>query len=119
MIKNMMSILLMLMFIVLQQGCASSKKIEISTKREALSADCQPRFFLPADKTPISYEKLGTLKFGDTGFSVSCGRDQVRESMRIEACKAGANGIFLVTEKNPDLWSTCYRVTAELIYFEQ
>jgi len=47
--------------------------------------------------------------------SVGSGMEEIREKLRVEACKAGVNGILIVEEQNPSLVSTCYRMTAELI----
>ena len=98
------------------QACASSENLQVASARPALPEDCKVRVYSPGEDRPGDYEVLGTVKFGDAGFSVSCGEDAIREAMRVEACRVGANGIIVIKEKFPSLASTCYRATADLVY---
>ena len=100
------------------QGCAPSEKVKVTSAREALLEDCTVTIFGLNDQKPANFESLATIKLGEKGLSVSCDRESVEESMRVEACRVGANAILIVKEKDPDLWSTCYRATAELVYVE-
>ena len=85
--------------------------------KDPLPSDCRPLIFLPVDQLPENYETVATVKYGDAGFSVGCGKEDIRVRMSAEACQAGANGILIMEEKNPSLASTCYRVTAEFISY--
>ena len=100
------------------QGCATSHKVQVVSTRGALPENCPvTKYSLNAER-PADYEVLATLKIGEKGLSVSCTREEAEASMRAEACRVGANAIIIVKEKEPDLWSTCYRATVELVYVE-
>ena len=58
---------------------------------------------------------LGTIKIGDTGFSVHCNKDIVLQILREEACALNADMIVLKDVKEPDFFSSCFRVTAYFV----
>lgn len=62
---------------------------------------------------PASLKKVGEIKLGDTGFSISCSEEHALELLRKEACSLKANIINIVEESRPDLLSSCYRCRAE------
>lgn len=62
------------------------------------------------------YEQIATVTFGDTGVTLQCDCPTIAEAMRVEACRLGANAALLVHEEEPDVWSTCYRVSAKLVW---
>ena len=96
-------------------ACAATEKVKVAETMPPLPADCQPVVYRSGDTLPARYKVLGEISYGDSGMSVSCGRDTVTERLRQQACKAGANGIRINKEKTMDLWSSCYRVDAELL----
>jgi hypothetical protein len=100
------------------QACAYSKNIEVTSTRQPLPQNCEVKVYSPDEGTPENFELLATVSFDDAGFSVSCGEDDVKEAMRVEACKVGANGIIIIKESFPSVLSTCYRATAHLVYVQ-
>lgn len=60
-----------------------------------------------------SLQKIGEIKLGDTGFSVSCSEAHAIEILKNEACAIHADLINITEENRPDLWSSCYRCKAE------
>lgn len=60
-----------------------------------------------------SLQKVGEIKLGETGFSVACSEAHALEILKKEGCALNANIIYIVEESRPDLWSSCYRCTAE------
>ena len=96
-------------------GCAATEKVNVAETLAPLPPDCQPITYRDTNPPPAGYRVVGQVKYGDSGFSVSCGKDTVTERLRQQACNAGANGIRVTKEKGLDLWSSCYRVEAELI----
>lgn len=101
------------------QGCAPSSDLKTVEVKDSLPGDCRPLVFLPVDQLPESYELVATVKYGDTGLSVHCSKEDIRVKMSAEACRAGANGIVIKKEKDPDIVSSCYRVSAEFISYEE
>jgi hypothetical protein len=104
--------------IIIVQACAPSKNLQVTEARESLPKDCIVDIFPPDTEKPETYDVLATIKIDDAGLSVSCGKEQARETMRVEACRIGANAIIIQREHNPSLVSTCYRATAELVHVE-
>jgi hypothetical protein len=62
---------------------------------------------------PASLKKVGEIKLGDSGFSISCSEEQALGLLRKEACSLKANIVNIVEESRPDLLSSCYRCRAE------
>lgn len=62
-------------------------------------------------------EILGTIKAGDSGFSVKCGEAYVLKQFQQEACALGADLINIIDESRFDILSTCYRAKAEFLRF--
>ena len=117
--KTRSACVLFLFFISMVQGCAPSSNLKTVEEKDPLPGDCRPLVFLPVDQLPESYEIIATVKHGDTGLSVHCSKEDIRVKMSAEACSAGANGIVIKKEKKPDLISSCYRVSAVFISYEE
>jgi hypothetical protein len=60
-----------------------------------------------------SVQKVGEIKLGETGFSVSCSEADAIQILKNEGCALHADIINITFEKRPDLMSSCYRCTAE------
>ncbi len=116
--KTNIFVLALLLVMAAFQGCAPSEKVWVSSPRDALPENCPVTLYGVNEQKPAKYESLGIIKLGEKGLSISCQRKDAEAEMQAEACKAGANAIIIVTEKEPDLLSTCYRATAELAYVE-
>lgn len=67
------------------------------------------------DPIPENAQVLGTVKIGDTGFSVDCGWDVVIYNAKNEAQKIGGNAIKITSHSPPDLMSTCDRIEATIL----
>jgi len=117
--KTTTAFVLFLISIPAIQGCAPTTNLDTVEVKEPLPDNCRPIIFLPVDQLPVGYETVAIVEHGDAGLSVHCGKEDIRERMSAEACKAGANGIVIRTEKDPSLVSTCYRVSAEFISYQE
>ncbi len=62
---------------------------------------------------PSTLKKVGEIKLGDSGFSISCSEDQALEILKKEACSLNAGIINIAEESRPDIISSCYRCRAE------
>jgi hypothetical protein len=72
------------------------------------------RVFSINETVPSNAEKLGTIKIGDSGFSTNCKYSTVIDMAKIEARKVGGNALKITQHKQPDLWSTCHRISANV-----
>lgn len=59
-----------------------------------------------------SIQKVGSIKLGETGFSVACSEKHALEILTKEACSLQADIVFITSETRPDLLSSCYRCEA-------
>ncbi len=64
---------------------------------------------------PASAKVLGSIKLGDTGFSVSCSEQKAIQILKKEACSLGANVVLIKTELLPGFLSSCYRCEADFL----
>ncbi len=60
---------------------------------------------------------LGSIHAYDTSISTDCDEAYVLDIFCREACMLGADLINITEEKQPDLWSTCYRARAQFLRF--
>jgi hypothetical protein len=63
---------------------------------------------------PADAEVLGTIKIGDSGFTVNCTYKVVLDKAKQEARKVGGNAIK-ITEHIPPGFSSCHRITAKIL----
>jgi len=107
---------------ILVAGCSPAVqhiKYEASL-RAPKASDCHPDVYERGVAVERPYELIGEVWIHDTGFSVDCGRDVVRATMRERACETGADGIVVAKESFPHpLGSTCYRVKAYFIAYAE
>lgn len=68
-----------------------------------------------ADDVPNECEVLGSVKIGDTGFTTNCKYEYVVELAKWEAAKVGGDAIKIFECKEPDAFSTCYRIQAYIL----
>lgn len=97
---------------VILTGCASTIKTTHTSNFPPTPNTEQIIVYGLNDAVPASSQNIGTIKIGDSGFSVGCGWDQVIEKAKNECRKIGGNGLKLISVYEPDFSSTCYRITA-------
>lgn len=97
-----------------------SPKLSSSIQRTYAPLDYKQevRVFDMEEEVPANAEKLGTVKVGDTGFSTNCNYSVVIEKAKAETRKAGGNALKITEHSLPDLWSSCHRITADVLKIE-
>jgi hypothetical protein len=71
------------------------------------------------EDTPPTATEIGTVKIGDTGFSINCGWDVVIEKAKMEVRKAGGNVLKIIEHTPPSMMgSSCDRITAKILKVE-
>src|SRR6056297_556443 len=63
-------------------------------------------------------KKVGEIKLGETGFAVACSEAHAINILKGEACALDADLIIVTNENRPDLWSSCYRCSAEIYQYK-
>jgi len=66
---------------------------------------------------PENVEQLGTMSFGDNGFSIDCDYFSNLSKARKRAREIGANIVKITESKSPDFLSSCYRMKVTFYKF--
>ncbi|MCD2423330.1 DUF2846 domain-containing protein [Niabella pedocola] len=61
---------------------------------------------------------MGHSRLGIRGFTTDCQYQRVIEKAQEKARKAGGNAIQITELKQPDLWSSCYRIKGNILFIE-
>jgi hypothetical protein len=96
-------------------ACAPKISTTLSKSYPALDYREDVWVFGVEDPVPDSSEILGAIKVGDSGFSTHCGWEDIIEKAKMEARAAGGNSIKIVKHTLPNIWSTCHRITANIL----
>ncbi|GAB3419682.1 hypothetical protein GCM10027516_15460 [Niabella aquatica] len=74
--------------------------------------------YLVTDSIPGGAIVLGDFKIGDNGFTSDCQYQRVIEKAKQKAAKAGGNAIKITELKEPDIWSSCYRIKGKILQID-
>lgn len=112
---------ILLFSLMIFTGC-SSTMTRNGYNLQSLSIKKNAQCFVPIKKN-FPYKKdeveiLGTIRAGDSGFSVKCGEAYVLKQFQQEGCALGADLINITAESRFDVLSTCYRAKAEFLRFK-
>ncbi len=103
---------------ILLSGCASTVKYNFTEQLKPLTIENKVVFLDLEHLVPQSAKKIGTAKYGDTGFSTDCNFNTNLINARALARENGANIVKVIQKKTPDLWSLCYRISVDFYYLE-
>ena len=98
-------------------SCGASIKSNFTEKLNPLTIENKVAFLDIENNVPEGAKKIGSAKFGDSGFSTDCGFNTNLISARKLARENGANIVKVINKSTPDLWSSCYRITVEFYYY--
>ena len=99
-------------------SCGANIKSSFNTPLKSLTVEDKVAFLDLKNIVPENSKKIGTAKFGDTGFSTDCDFNTNLVSARKLARANGANIVKVIKKSTPDLWSSCYRMTVEFYFYE-
>ncbi len=109
--------LLLTLFALIFLGCASSMHTSLTdSKRSPLPENTEVMVLQTYQKAPDSCTNIGTLHIGDNGFSADCGYKKVIEEAKAQVRKAGGNILSITEAHDPDNFSSCYRIYADILY---
>lgn len=103
---------------LLLTSCAAKLTSSMQKTYAPLDYKQYVRVFEIEEQTPPNAEKLGTIKVGDSGFSSNCDYAVVIEKAKTEARKVGGNALKITEHSLPDFWSSCHRITADVLKVE-
>lgn len=99
-------------------SCGANIKSNFTSQNKALTIEDKVAFLDIQNEVPGSAKKLGEAKFGDSGFSTNCSFNTNLISARKLARANGANIVKIIKKTEPDLWSSCYRMTVEFYFYD-
>ena len=100
--------------ILILTSCSAKLTSSMQKTYAPLDYKEEVRVFGVGEEIPSNAEKLGTIKVGDSGFSVNCNYATVLDKAKTESRKVGGNALKITKHKKPDLWSSCHRITADV-----
>jgi len=103
---------------ILLFSCAATVKSTFGTQLKPLTIDDKVAFLDIKNIVPENAQKIGTAKFGDSGFSTDCDFNTNLITARKLARANGANIVKVLKKSTPDLWSSCYRITVEFYFYD-
>ena len=98
-------------------GC--SPKISQTLNGPALTAlapDAPVLVVGDLEPAPVGCAVLGTLRVGDSGVTINCGFDRMVAEAKSQARKLGGNILKITEIIEPNMSSTCYRISAEVMF---
>ena len=98
-------------------SCGANIKSNFSEQLKPLTIEDKVAFLDIQNSVPEGSKKVGTAKFGDSGFSTDCDFNTNLISARKLARANGANIVKVTKKSTPDLWSSCYRITVDFYYY--
>lgn len=94
-------------------ACSSSMSTTMSTTKVNTPLNTEVIVLKLNEDVPTPNTKVGSSKFGDSGFSVNCNLNYILSNARKIAQDFGADVIKITKHKRPNLWSTCHRVDVD------
>ncbi len=103
-------------FVIALQSCSPKIRTNVSKTYQPIDYKEDIRVFDLKDSVPACAEELGSVKIGDSGFTIDCGWEVVVDKAKLEARKVGGNAIKITEHRLPTaLGSTCHRITATIL----
>ena len=112
---NRLKLLVGIVILTLFTSCASTIRTTQNANYQATPSSVPIVVYGLNENPPANAQNIGTIKIGDSGFSVDCGWNKVLEKAKNESRKIGGNAIKLISVNEPDYSSTCYRLTAYVL----
>lgn len=109
------NIFILLLGIVLS-ACSTSKQTNVLNYSTPLPAGSYVEIIGLGQTVQKGAKFLGSISVGDSGFTSQCSYQEViRDAMNL-ARGMGGNIVQITEHKEPDLWSTCHRIKADVYY---
>lgn len=115
----MKNILILSLFVILFTNCTHKivRSGYVTDKSGYTSSEIHIKKFTNIPDSIAT--KIGEVKLNDTGMAVSCSEEHAINILREEALELNADLIVITDEIRPDLWSSCYRCSANFYRFSK
>ena len=112
--KGLAGVVTIVSVAMIMAACSPAVFVHADKTAEPLPENCSPVFLELGTPVPANAFRIAEVYVGDSGFSINCGKDNAREAVRKQACKAGADIVSIVSVSEPNFLSDCYRIKAQL-----
>lgn len=115
-----MKIIYFLLIILMLTNCSPLITRTYQTNNQVVQnlSDCKPEIIKNKDLNGLPIQFKGSIRIAESGFSVNCSEEKIREKLMDEACFIDANLINITQEAFPNLMSTCYQCIADFYYIQ-
>ena len=77
----------------------------------------EPFAFIESDTIDKSqWMAIGKIEIRDGGLTLNCDYETIKKLAKEKALKLGGNGLQITEHRKPDLWSTCHRIKADVLW---
>lgn len=114
--KNKISIYVLLYLTVLTSCSPKISRDYLNESKIAISDIKEVKVIDLDQNVPLKSNYIGKIKVGEAGMTIKCGYDRMINECKKEAKLVGANIVKLIRVKNPDFYSSCYRIEAKLYW---
>ena len=114
---NLKQITIGLIFCVLISGCSLSVNYipKTSYANTPKPSTHLITVFQMNENLPSEYIAIGSVSVGEGGMTMKCGYDDVIIAAQKKARNVGGDAIQIVQLKEPDLFSSCYNLIANVL----
>jgi hypothetical protein len=99
---------------VLIVSCGTMKTVSIINYSTPIDTKQAVEVMGIGQQIPSNYKLLGSIKIGDGGFTTKCSYAEVITDAQIQARAMGGNVLVITKHKEPDAWSSCHRINADV-----
>lgn len=108
--------IIFLLFTLVLSACSTSKQTNVLNYSTPLPTETPVEIIGLGQTVQKGAKFLGSISVGDSGFTSQCSYQEViRDAMNL-ARGMGGNIVQITEHKEPDLWSTCHRIKADVYY---
>lgn len=101
---------------LLLAACSTSKQTSVINYATPLPVNTTVEIRGIGQNIPDGAKLLGSISVGDSGFTTQCSYQEVIRDAINMARDMGGNVLQITEHKEPDIWSSCHRIKADVYY---
>jgi hypothetical protein len=115
--KKVIATLVIAFGLVTTLGCSHTETYTAESMVQSKSQTGEVDVYEQGVEVTRPYRSIGTVWFGESGFSESCGIEDALFNARATTREMGADALIVEEVRKPDWKSTCYRVSVRVIEY--
>lgn len=108
-----------LLFMLVLAACSTSKRTSVLNYATPLPAGTHVEIIGLGQQVPDGAKLLGSISVGDAGFTTQCSYQEVIRDAINMSRNMGGNVLQITEHKEPDIWTSCHRIKADVYYIEK